>query len=219
MVEISTSILSINKEDLIPVIYNLEIGKTNYFHIDVMDGKFVENNTNELMQKYCSSIKLISNIPLDIHLMVEDPLTYINAFIPFNPNIITIHYESFKDKKELINTINYIKNNNIRVGLAIKPNTSIEEIYEFTKLIHMILIMTVEPGKGGQKIIENTIEKVKNMKKYLKDKNIDIDIEVDGGINIENVNKLKDAGANIIVAGTSIVNSKNYEETINKLKE
>ena len=132
MVEISTSILSINKEALIPVIYNLEIGKTNYFHIDVMDGKFVENNTNELMQKYCSSIKLISNIPLDIHLMVEDPLTYINAFIPFNPNIITIHYESFKDKKELINTINYIKNNNIRVGLAIKPNTSIEEIYEFS---------------------------------------------------------------------------------------
>lgn len=219
MVEISTSILTINKEDIIPIIYNLEVGKTDYFHIDVMDGKFVKNNTNELMQEYCSSIKLISNTPLDIHLMVAEPITYINAFIPFNPNIITIHYESFKNKKELINTIKYIKNNNIKVGLAIKPNTDLEEIFEFTKLIHMILIMTVEPGRGGQELIENTIEKVKNMKKYLENTNTDIDIEVDGGINVENVSKLKDAGANIIVAGTSIINSKNYEETINKLKE
>ncbi len=218
MVEISTSILSTEKENSLGTFYNLEVAKTNYFHIDVMDGKFVDNNTIEIMQEYCNQIKQISNIPLDVHLMVNDIKTFIDAFMPYNPNMITFHLEACKDTKEVLELIKYIKSNNIKVGISIKPNTKVEEIYEYLPLVHNVLIMTVEPGQGGQELIYETIEKVRNIKEYIEEENIDIDIEVDGGINLNNVEKLKDAGANIIVAGTAIVNSKDYNDTILKFK-
>ena len=219
MVEVSTSLLNVEKENAIATIYNLEVAKTNYFHIDVMDGKFVEKDTTEKMHEYCSNIKQISNIPLDVHLMVEDVKAYIDSFIPYEPNIITFHLEACKDKKEVLDLIKYIKENNIKVGLSIKPNTKVEEIVEYLPLIHLVLVMTVEPGYGGQKLIPETIEKVKELKEYIDRNNIDIDIEVDGGINLENKEELKEAGANIIVAGSAIVNSKDFNETIAKLKE
>lgn len=218
MVEVSTSILSVKKENILGTIYNLETAKTDYFHIDVMDGKFVEQNTNELMQGYCSNIKQISNLPLDVHLMVQDVKTHIDSYIPFQPNIITFHIEACKNKEEILNLIKYIKDNGIKVGLAIKPNTKIEEIYEYLPLIHLVLVMTVEPGYGGQKLIPETIEKVKELKKYTDENNIDIDIEVDGGVNLENKEELKEAGANIIVAGSYIINSEDYGEVIINIK-
>lgn len=219
MVEVSTSILTVEKENILGTIYNLETAKTDYYHIDVMDGKFVEKNTTEIMQEYCNNIKQISNVPLDVHLMVEDIQTYIDLFIPYSPNIITFHLEACSNKEEILNIIKYIKENGIKVGLSIKPNTKIEEILEFLPLIHLILIMTVEPGKGGQKLIPGTINKVKQLKEYTEKNNIDIDIEVDGGINLENKEELKQAGANILVAGNAIISSKNYKETIQKIKE
>lgn len=219
MVEVSTSILNVKKEDAIATIYNLEVAKTDYFHIDVMDGKFVEKDTTEIMQDYTNSIKQISNIPLDVHLMVEDIRAHIDAYIPFEPNIITFHLEACKDKEEVLDLIRYIKENNIKVGISIKPNTKIEEIYEYLSLIHLVLVMTVEPGQGGQKLIPETIEKVRELRKYINEKDIDIDIEVDGGINLENKEKLKEAGANIIVAGSSIINSEDFKATIEKIKE
>lgn len=219
MVEVSTSILTVKKENILGTIYNLETAKTDYYHIDVMDGKFVENNTNEIMQEYANSIKQISNLPLDIHLMVEDVRSYIDAYLPFEPNIITFHLEACKDKEEVLELIKYIKSNNVKVGIAIKPNTKIEEIYEYLPLIHLVLIMTVEPGKGGQKLIPETIQKVEKIKEYIENNNIDIDVEVDGGINLENKENLKEAGASIIVAGSCIINSKNYKETIETIKK
>lgn len=219
MVEISTSILSVKKENIISTIYNLEVGKTDYFHIDVMDGNFVKNSTNEIMQDYCSNIKQISNLPLDVHLMVEDIKTYINAYLPYDPNIITFHIEACKTKEEAKEIINYIKDNHIKVGIAIKPNTNIKEIIELLPYIHMLLIMTVEPGFGGQKLIPEAIEKVKEIKEYIEKQQLDLDIEVDGGINLDNAEKLKKAGANIIVAGTSIINSTDYKDTILNLKK
>ena len=219
MVEVSTSILSVKKEEALAAFYNLEVAKTDYFHIDVMDGKFVKNNTNELMQDYCTNIKQISNIPLDVHLMVEDVKKYIDLYIPFEPNIITFHVEACENEEEVLDIIRYIKQNNIKCGISVKPNTKIEEIYKYLELVHMVLVMTVEPGEGGQKLIPDTIKKVKELKDHIEKNNIDIDIEVDGGINLENKEELKKAGANIIVAGSSIIKSKDYKEIIEQIKE
>ena len=219
MIEVSTSILSVKKEQATKTFYNLEVAKTNYFHIDVMDGKFVPNNTAKLMKEYATTIKHISNLPLDVHLMVENPKEYILEYLELQPNIITIHKESIKQEQELIELINLIKENNIKAGISVKPNTPIEEIYNLLPYIHVVLIMTVEPGKGGQKLIPETIEKIRKLNEYLQQKNLEIDIEVDGGINTQNVEQIKNAGANIIVAGTAIINSENYEQTIKELKE
>lgn len=219
MVEVSTSILTVEKENILGTIYNLETAKTDYYHIDVMDGKFVEKNTTEIMQEYCNNIKQISNVPLDVHLMVEDIQTYIDLFIPYSPNIITFHFEACSNKEEILSIIKYIKENGIKVGLSIKPNTKVEEILEFLPLIHLVLVMTVEPGKGGQKLIPETINKVSQLKEYTEKNSIDIDIEVDGGINLENKEELKQAGANILVAGNAIISSTDYKKTIIKIKE
>lgn len=218
MVEVSTSILSVKKEDALGTFYNLEVAKTDYFHIDVMDGKFVEQDTTETMHEYCNHIKQISNLPLDVHLMVEDVKSYINSFIPYEPNIITFHLEACKDKEEILCLIKYIKDNGMKVGISIKPNTKVEEILEYLPLVHLVLVMTVEPGYGGQKLIPETIDKIKALKAYINENNIEVDIEVDGGINLENKEELKQAGANIIVAGSAIINSKDYKEVIEKIK-
>ena len=219
MVEVSTSILNVKKEDELATFYNLEVAKTDYFHIDVMDGKFVEQDTTGIMHEYCNNIKQISNLPLDVHLMVEDVKTFIDSFIPYQPNIITFHLEACKDKEEVLSLIKYIKENNIKVGISIKPKTNIEDILEYLPFIHLVLIMTVEPGYGGQKLIPETVDKVKALKAYINENNIEVDIEVDGGINLENKELLKDAGANIIVSGSTIINAKDYKEVIDKIKE
>ena len=219
MVEVSTSLLNVKKEDILGCIYNLEVAKTDYFHIDVLDGKFVEQDTTEMMHEYSSCIKNISNLPLDVHLMVKDIKSYIDSFIPYEPNIITFHIEACKDIEEVFEIIKYIKENNIKVGISINPNTKIEEIYEYLPFVHLVLIMTVEPGYGGQKLISETIDKVKQLKEYIDENNIDIDIEVDGGINLENKELVKKAGANIIVAGSSIIKSQDYKKVIDKIKE
>lgn len=219
MVEISTSILNIKTEEAAKVFLELETSGTNYFHIDVMDGKFVEKNTYTKMFEYASNIKRISNLPLDVHLMVEDVKSTVDDFLALEPNIITIHLEACQNKEEVYEMIKYIKQNNCKVGISIKPNTKIEEIYEFLPYVHMCLIMTVEPGKGGQSFLNEMLEKIKNLKYYLEKNNIEIDIEVDGGVNLKTAPEVKKAGANILVAGTAILMAKNYKVIIEELKK
>lgn len=219
MVEISTSILSVKKEESIKKFYDLEVAHTDYFHIDVMDGKFVENSTEEMMKEYANQIKQISNISLDVHLMVEDIASYIEEYIPFSPNIITFHYEACKNKEEVFKYINMIKDEGIKVGISIKPNTQVEDIYEFLPFIHMVLIMTVEPGKGGQALIPETLEKVKRLKGYIEENNIEIDIEADGGINKETIKDVVNSGVDIAVVGNGIIKTEDYTKTIKELKE
>lgn len=216
--EVSASILSVKKENCIQTFYNLETSGINYFHIDVMDGDFVENNTTKIMTEYTEYLNTITNIPLDVHLMVKDVMAYVKSYLIFEPRSITMHYEAAKSEKELLEWIQYIKEQNCKVGVSIKPNTSIENIFEFLPYIHTVLVMTVEPGKGGQKLIPETIEKIKKLKKYLQEKHLEVEIEADGGINENNVKELKEAGCDIVVAGTSIVSSNNYKETVKKLK-
>lgn len=218
MVDISTSLLSADKQKIIDTIYDLEKAKTDYFHIDVMDGEFVEQNTHDLMLEYCEYLDHISKVPLDVHLMVADIKNYVDSYLIFNPNIITFHYEACKDREEVINIIKYIKEKGRRVGISVKPNTKIEEIYQFLQYVHLVLLMTVEPGKGGQELIPETIDKIRELKNYRDTHNFDFDIEVDGGIKVENSQEIIDAGADILVAGTAILTSKDYGDTIRKLK-
>ena len=218
MAEVATSILSVKKDEAIKIFYNLESAGTDYYHIDVMDGEFVKNNTIDLMLEYCEYLKSITNVPLDVHLMVQDVEEFIKGYAIFEPNNITFHYEACKNKEELLKFVNLIKENNCKVGVSIKPNTEAEKIYDILPYIHTVLVMTVEPGQGGQKLIKETIEKIKKLKKYIQENNLDTEIEVDGGINLENVDELKNAGCDIIVAGTSIINSKDFKDTIKKMK-
>ena len=218
MMEISTSILSVKKENCIQTFYNLETAGTDYFHIDVMDGKFVENNTVELMTEYSEYLNTITNVPLDVHLMVEDVLPFIKSFMIFEPRNITVHYEAAKNKEELLEWIEYIKKNNCKVGISIKPDTKVEDIYEFLPFIHTVLIMTVEPGKGGQALIPETIDKIRNLREYIEKENLEVDIEADGGINADNISTLADAGVDIAVVGTYLIGSADYKETIKMLK-
>ncbi len=219
MVEVSVSILNVKNDDAIQTLYNLETSGINYFHIDVMDGKFVKNDTTNKMLEFSEYLNQISNLPLDVHLMVEDVESYIKSFAIFEPNIITFHLEAAKSKEEVIRWIKLLNENNIRVGISIKPNTKIEEIYEYLPFVHLVLVMTVEPGEGGQKLLPETIEKIKELKKYIDENSLEVDIEADGGINPQNAKNVREAGANILVAGSAIINAENYKEVVNKLKQ
>lgn len=218
MIEVSTSILTVEKESATKTFYDLEVAGTDYYHIDIMDGKFVEKNTEEMMYEYSNIIKQISNLPLDVHLMVEDVKENIDRYIPLDPSIITFHYEACKDDEEVIKLINYIKESNIKPAISIKPGTSIDKIKKFLPMLHMVLIMTVEPGKGGQKLIPETVEKTKELKKYLEENNLDTYIEVDGGVNKETIDMVKEAGIDIAVAGSAIISASDFKEAISQLK-
>lgn len=219
MIEISTSILNMEKGKEAETIFNLEKAHTDYFHIDVMDGKFVEKNTYQKMLENSGYIKRISNLPIDVHLMVKDVKNAIDDFVSIEPNIITFHLEACENKEKVLEYINLIKQNNCKVGIAIKPDTKIEEIYDFLPYVHMCLVMTVEPGKGGQTLITDMVEKINKLKKYCVENNLDIDIEADGGINLKTCEKVKNAGANILVSGTAILMSKDFKIIINDLKK
>ncbi len=219
MIEISTSILNMIKGKESETIFGLEKAKTDYFHIDVMDGKFVKNDTYNTMLNLSSYIKRISNLPMDVHLMVEDVKKGINDFLSIEPNIITFHLEACKNEDEVFECINLIKENNSKVGISIKPNTPIENVYKFLPFVHMCLVMTVEPGKGGQTLLSEMVDKIKELKKYVDENNLEIDIEADGGINLNTCDAVKNAGANILVSGTAILMAKDYKEIINELKK
>ena len=151
--------------------------------------------------------------------MVKDVKKSIDDFLAVEPNIITFHYEACENKEEIYELIKYIKENNCKVGISVKPNTDIEEIYEFLPYIHMCLVMTVEPGKGGQTLITDMIKKIEKLKKYIDDNNIEIDIEADGGINLKTAPLIKKAGSNILVSGTAILMANDFKTIIDELKK
>ena len=220
MTEISASLLTMKEDNSVRTLYNLETAKIDYFHIDVMDGKFVEKNTQDIMKEYALTVSHISNLGLDVHLMVEDVEHFVDEYLELEPKIITFHIEAMKnDEQRIQNIISEIKQNGSKVGIAISPNTNVEEIKKYLKYIHLILVMTVVPGKGGQELIPETLEKVENLKKYIDENNIDIDIEVDGGINDKTSKEAKLAGANILVVGNYLISSDNKYDAVKLLKE
>lgn len=204
---LSVSIL--NSKDKINMIKILNNTKISYIHIDVMDGLFVSQKS--LPSDEIIKLSPFSSKPLDIHLMVENPMYYIER-IKELPNIdnITIHLEINKDIK---NILNKIKEYGFKGSLAIKPNTDINLLVPYLDIIDRILIMTVEPGLGGQPFLENSPNRIKEIKKLIKDKNIEL--EVDGGINNQTINKVKDV--DILVVGSYITTSDNPVQRINDL--
>lgn len=182
-------------------------------HFDVMDGHFVKNITMgpNVLKSLSNKVKTI----YDVHLMIKSPMTYIDSFIDAGADIITIHLEIDEDINEIIQKI---KNRNKKVGISIKPKTNIEDIYKFLPLIDLVLIMSVEPGFGGQEFIENSINRIKQLRNYIKKNNLKTLIEVDGGINDTNINLVKSSGADIVVAGSFIFNLDNYKQGIDILK-
>ena len=218
MVEIASSLLDVKEEDIIKTLYNLETAGANYFHVDDMDGKFVRNNTVEKMRKYTEYIKQVTNTKSEAHLMVSDVESFVKAYIDMGVNCIIFHVEACKNEEEVLKQIAYIKQNNVQVGVSINPKTDISKLYPFLPYIHRVLIMTVEPGKGGQELISETIDKIRKLNIFSYENNYDIDIEVDGGINDKTAKSVIDAGANILVAGSYIIKSENYKEAISKIK-
>lgn len=218
MAEVSISILDVKEDDSIKTFYNLETAKPDYFHIDVMDGKFVKENNLEKMRDYTLKIHSMTMTPLDVHLMVEEPKNEFDYFIDQGADKITFHYEVYKSNGDILNDIKYLIQNHVKVGIAINPDTDIEKVYEILPYVHSVLIMTVFPGKGGQDIIEATIEKIRSLKNYCLENDLDLDIEADGGINDKNADKVVKAGANIIVSGSYILKSKEYISAVKFLK-
>ncbi len=196
--KISASFLTIDNIDNVNKLVDCDI---DYLHLDIMDGIFV-NNKNEV-------INITNKKPLDVHLMVNDVYKYIDVYKNLNPTFITFHYEAVTDVLEVVN---YIKKFNIKVGLSIKPSTKVEEIIPYLPYLDLVLVMSVEPGQGGQSFIMNTVDKIKKLKE-LKGNYL---IEVDGGINDNTINLVNDA--DIIVVG-SYITSGDYEERIRNLKE
>lgn len=210
-VKIAPSILSSDFSRLGEEIGVLEKTQCDYIHIDVMDGHFVPNLT--IGPSVIKSIRPYTKKTFDVHLMVNPVRDILPAFIDSGADIITIHHEITDD---VVECINLIKKNKLKVGISIKPNTEPNAILKYLDLIDLVLIMTVEPGFGGQKFIHSQIQKIKDMKKLIGNRNIDI--EVDGGINFETAKLVIEAGANILVSGSTIFNSDNYGEAILKLK-
>lgn len=210
MVKIAPSILSVDIDRLEKEIIDVEKAGADYIHIDVMDGEFVPNKTNGIeMLKIAHEV---TNLTLDTHLMVEDPQNWIDDFSL--SNVITFHIEAVNsDTAERI--IENLKERDIKVGIAIKPDTPVEEVMPYIEKIDVVLVMLVEPGFGGQKMIEACLDKVKAIHELKPD----IDIEIDGGVKLENVQKVKDAGANIIVAGTAIFNGDDKRFIISEMKK
>lgn len=209
--KISTSIL--DSDNRVTAIETLNASSTDYIHIDVMDGIFVPNQQMNTLEEI-SEINNVSKKKLDIHLMVSNPLEYIKKLHLEKKNIeyVTFHIESQSDIRKVISLI---KKLNYKVGIALKPNTDINKLIPFLKEIDLILILSVEPGHGGQKFIATTSKKIENLSKIIKEKKYPIKIEVDGGINNITIKQIQ--LSDIAVAGSYIIKSNNYEQSIQSL--
>ncbi len=213
MPKLAPSILSADFGNLLADIKKVETGGADLLHIDVMDGHFVPNIT--IGPLILESIKGRTNIPFDVHLMIENPDLYIEDFVKAGASIITAHVEA---SNHIHRTIQNIKSQGVKAGISINPGTSLSSIEYILDEIDMVLIMSVNPGFGGQKFIPSALDKIKSLRKIISDRKLNIEIEVDGGIKLENASKVIEAGADILVAGSAIFHSGNIEKATKSFK-
>lgn len=213
MVKIAPSILSADFAKLGEEIIDVDKGGADYIHVDVMDGHFVPNIT--IGPLIVDAIKPKTTLPLDVHLMIENPDHYIPEFVKAGASIITVHQEA---TVHLHRTIQLIKNSGVKAGVAINPGTPVEMIREVLQDVDLVLIMTVNPGFGGQSFIEQTITKIKQISKWRDQYNYSFEIEVDGGINPETAKQCVAAGVDVLVAGSAIYNQSDRKLAIEEIR-
>lgn len=180
-------------------IQKVKAGGAKYLHIDVMDGVFVPSISYGMC--VVQSLRQIKDIVFDVHLMITEPIRYIEEFVQAGADIITVHLEACEDVRA---TLLKIRECGCKVGLSIKPGTAVEAVMPYLELVDMVLIMCVEPGFGGQKFIEASTQRVRELRQKITEAGLLVDVEVDGGINIQNVGMIVEAGANVIVAGSAV---------------
>ena len=214
MIHIAPSLLAADFSNLEKELEKVRLAGANHLHLDVMDGMFVPNIS--FGAPVIASIRKKSKLFFDVHLMIKNPQRYIESFVKAGADCITIHLESTSRPKDAIMKI---KEHDMNAGIAISPNTSADAVLPYLHMVDMVLVMTVEPGFGGQELIPETLDKVRKIKEYITENNIDIHIEVDGGINEHNAILAVEAGADVLVAGSAIFGSKTPAQVIKKMRE
>lgn len=212
--KIAPSILSANFAELGKEILDVEKGGADYIHVDVMDGHFVPNIT--LGPMIVSAIRPLTTLPLDVHLMIEKPSQYVEAFADAGADYITVHVEA---DPHLHRTIQMIKSKGVKAGVVLNPGTSAEVIKPILQDVDMVLLMTVNPGFGGQSFIPSVVPKIKRIREWAMKVNPALEIEVDGGINPETAAICAEAGADVFVAGSAIYNKPDRRTAIEELKK
>lgn len=210
--KVAVSILSI-KENIKQKLEELECTTADYIHLDIMDGEFVSNKTWNIEE--INDIISFSKKPKDVHLMVDDLDKYIENFSSLNPDYITFHYEA---TQEVMKYITCLKNKHIKAGLSIKPDTDVSSLIPYLPYVDLVLVMSVEPGAGGQKFMDSSLEKITWLKGRKEKNGYSYIIEVDGGINDQTATLVKEAGADMVVSGSFITNSEDYKEKVEVLK-
>lgn len=203
MIKIAPSILSANFARLEDEIKDVERGGADYIHVDVMDGHFVPNIT--IGPLIVEAIRPVTNLPLDVHLMIENPDQYIGAFAKAGADIITVHVEACT---HLHRTIQQIKAEGVKAGVVLNPHTPVSMIEHVLEDVDLVLFMTVNPGFGGQSFIHSVLPKISQVASMIEERNLQVEIEVDGGVNSETSKLCIEAGANVLVAGSAIYNQK-----------
>ncbi|CAN2047891.1 Ribulose-phosphate 3-epimerase [Candidatus Magnetomoraceae bacterium gMMP-1] len=211
---IAPSILSADFSRLGEEIRAVEIAGADWIHVDVMDGHFVPNIT--IGPLIVEAVKKVTNLPLDVHLMIENADKYIPDFADAGANLITVHVEACT---HLNRSIQLIKDKGIQAGIVLNPATSLCSIEWILEYVDLVMLMSVNPGFGGQSFITNTIKKIKALKKMIKDRNLNTMIEIDGGVNEKTIQEISQAGTDVFVAGSAIFKSKDYVSAIKRFRE